>query len=98
MLLRSWSRVLLAPEGDPAGAGSEEQPPKRSANAAAVDQIHNLDDRVSRLEGGFFDRIASALKPASSTPPNPDGTKAQAAPKKSVIDELGECMDPFGFF
>jgi hypothetical protein len=99
MLLRSWwSRVLLAPEGE-AGAGGNEQPPKGRANAAAVDQIQNHEERLGRLEGGFFDRIATALKPREQTPPKEgETTTTQAAPKKSVLDELGECMDPFGFF
>jgi hypothetical protein len=78
------------------GAGDE----KRKAEKAAVDQIADHEDRLSQLEGGFFERIATALKPAAPATSQATGQVGTPPPlkKKSVVDELGECIDPFGIF
>jgi hypothetical protein len=94
-----WTRILLAPEGDPAGApagGTTEEERKRSANASAVDQIHSHEERLQRIETPFFARLfAEAEKgkkpPASAAPP-------QVPAKRSVVDELADYCDPFDLF
>jgi hypothetical protein len=78
------------------GAGGDE---KRKAEKAAVDQIADHEDRLSQLEGGFFERIATALKPAASATSQATGqVGTPVVKKKSVVDELAECIDPFGIF
>jgi hypothetical protein len=88
-------------EGD-GGTGAGAVPEQRKAEGAVVDQVHGLDDRVKRLETPFYERLFKDAEkahatPQAATPPATPGVKTPAK-AKSVIDELGECMDPFGLF
>jgi hypothetical protein len=101
-MLRNVRGLFYKTDGGDGGTGAGAVPEPRKAEGAVVDQVHSLHDRVTRLETPFYERLFKdaekpSTPPAGTTPPATSGVKTPTR-AKSVIDELGECMDPFGLF
>jgi hypothetical protein len=101
-MLRNVRGLFYKTDGGDGGTGAGAVPEQRKAEGAVVDQVHSHEERLQRIEKPFFDRLFAAAEkpstpPAGTTPPATPGVKTPTK-AKSVLDELGEVMDPFGLF
>jgi hypothetical protein len=101
-MLRNVRGLFYKTDGGDGGTGAGAVPEQRKAEGAVVDQVHSHEERLKRIETPFYERLFKDAEkpPTPPAPATPSATPGVKTPTKtkSVLDELGEVMDPFGLF